>query len=122
MALVARPGLSLFAKIREEPSKPAASSPTTADDCAMGDHRWDCVDKMGVPPLHRCTVPGCGVYGFIRRKGHGLRNGRMVVYKCSTKDCAGLGKIRSKQRGAGGAYRWACKPEHAKGIEFEGRR
>lgn len=118
MALVARPGLSLFARIREEPSAPLASSPASALDCEMGDHRFEISDRMGVPVLWRCN---CGVYSFVKRKGHGLRNGRFVVYKCSTSKCRKDAKIRSRGRGAGGSYVWACSPEHAKGAGFVGR-
>jgi hypothetical protein len=120
MALVRRPGLSLFAKIREVIVGPVASAEGSAEDCARGDHRWDLIDKMGVPPLWKCVA--CGVHGFVRRKGHGLRNGRMVEYKCSTSDCRGPGKIRSRHRGAGGAYEWACETKHAQGSRFDGRR
>jgi hypothetical protein len=109
MAVRRRPGLSFSVAARLD----AVAS------CIDGEHRWDVVDKMGVPPLWKCSA--CGVYGFVRRKGHGLRNGRMVEYTCSTEKCRRSAKIRSKHRITGGAFAWACCADHATGSRFEGR-
>lgn len=87
--------------------------------CVDGEHDMKCTDHLADPKYYRCT--DCQVYGFIRRKGGALRNGRMVLYTCSTKGCTKTARIRSKYRGTGGAFDWACCPAHARGDKFAGR-
>lgn len=109
MTVRARPGISFAAQALHEHGA----------DCSLGEHRWEIVDRMGTPPLWKCA--SCGVYGFIRRKGGAHRNGRFVIYVCSAEGCKKPGRIRSRYRGTGGAFDWACAAEHAKGSKFEGR-
>jgi hypothetical protein len=89
--------------------------------CADGEHDWQLVDRFGVPPIWRCQAKGCGVYGYVRRKGGAHRNGRIVIYTCTTEKCDRPAKIRSKYRGTGGSFDWACGAEHATSAKFEGR-
>ncbi len=104
-----RPGLSFQAALIVE----------RRSSCVLGAHDWYCADDLAQPKYYRCR--DCKVYGFIRRKGGALRNGRMVIYTCSTKKCTKPGRIRSKYRGTGGAFDWACCPHHAKSEKFAGR-
>lgn len=104
-----RPGLSFKAALIVE----------RLAQCVDGEHDWKCADDLAQPKYFRCR--DCKVYGFIRRKGGSHRNGRMVIYCCSTKKCTKPARIRSKYRMTGGAFEWACCPMHAKGSKFEGR-
>lgn len=109
MAVRYRPGLSFRAAVLVE--RLAA--------CVDGEHAWKCVDELAMPKYFRCD--DCKIYGFIRRKGGAHRNGRMVVYMCSTKKCRLPARIRSRYRGTGGAFDWACGVHHAKGEKYVGR-
>jgi len=111
---IIRKQASYAINIRAEESEEALNT-----DCSSGEHNWQVIDRFGIPQIWRCQ--NCGVCGYIRRKKGFHRNGRMVIYQCSTKNCTKPGVIRSKLRGTGGAFDWACCDAHAKGPKFAPR-
>jgi hypothetical protein len=85
--------------------------------CDPKEHDFSRLEGTTAPILLRCTK--CGVYGFMRRKGIAHRNGRVVAYRCSTRDCTRPAKIHSRYRSTAGMYEWACSPDHASGTRFQ---
>lgn len=85
--------------------------------CQPKDHNFELFERNVSPPVWKCTK--CGCFGFMRRRGVAFRNGKVKPYHCSTQGCSREAKIRSKVRGNGGAYDYACSPDHATGEKFQ---
>jgi hypothetical protein len=85
--------------------------------CPDKEHEFERVEGSTSPSLYKCAK--CSVWGFMRTRGVHLRNGRITLYRCSYSKCKRHAKIRSKFRGTGGMYEWACTLPHAGSSKFE---